>query len=221
MKRLHLLSIILLIAFTTFISFAQEPLTLEMIYKQRSPLATQSFGGMKWLKDGNGYSRLEANTETGGTDIIRSDAATGNKSVMVPASNFIVKETGAPLPVSDYIWSPDNTKMLIFTNTRRVWRMNTRGDYWVLNLQSGELKQLGKSLPATTLMFAKFSPDNNKVAYVSHNNIYVEDLANNAITQITFDGNQDIVNGTFDWVYEEEFGCRDGFRWSNDSQYIA
>ena len=221
MKRLLLLSIMLLAGLITFTGFAQTELTLEMIYKQRSPIVTQGFGGMKWLKDGNGYSRLEANAETGGMDIIRYDAATGKSNVMIPASRFVVRETGKPLTVSDYIWSSDNKKMLVFTNTKRVWRQNTRGDYWVLHLETGELKQIGKSLPESTLMFAKFSPDNSKVAYVSKNNIYVEDIDSNSINQITFDGNDDIVNGTFDWVYEEEFNCRDGFRWSPDSKYIA
>ena len=221
MKRLLVLSILLVAGLIAFTGFAQTELTLEMIYQQRSPVTTQGFGGMKWLKDGNGYSRLEDNTETGGIDIVRYDAAKGNKSVMIPASKLIVQETGKPLPVADYIWSPDNTKMLIFTNTRRVWRQNTRGDYWVLNPESGELKQLGKSLPESTLMFAKFSPDNSKAAYVSNNNIYVEDLSDFSIKQITFDGNDYTINGTFDWVYEEEFSCRDGFRWSPDSKYIA
>ncbi len=221
MKRNQFIVCLLLAGLFTVGVSAQTELTLEMIYKQRSPIATQGFTGIKWLKDGAGYSRTETNRETGGTDIIRYDAATGNQSIMIPATMLTVKETSQPLAVSDYSWSPDNTKMLIFTNTRRVWRYNTRGDYWVLNLQTGDLKQLGKSLPATTLMFAKFSPDNSKAAYVSNNNIYVEDLASHAITQITFDGNEDIVNGTFDWVYEEEFSCRDGFRWSPDSRHIA
>ena len=221
MKKLLLLSMMLMSGFICFTGFAQNELTLEMIYKQRSPIVTQSFGGMKWLKDGNGYSRLEANSETGGMDIIRYDAASGNKNVMIPASKFIVQETGKPLAVSDYIWSPDNKKLLIFTNTQRVWRYATRGDYWVLNTETSELKQLGKSLPESTLMFAKFSPDNSKVAYVSKNNIYVEELSTRTIKQITFDGNDYTVNGTFDWVYEEEFDCRDGFRWSPDSRYIA
>ena len=201
--------------------FAQTNLTLEMIYHQRSPIPTQGFTGVKWLKDGNGYSRLEPNQERGGVDIIRYDAATGNRSMMISATQLIPKETGKPLSVSDYFWSSDNKKMMLYTNTQRVWRYNTRGDYWVLNLEDGSLKQLGKHLPVSSLMFAKFSPDNTKAAYVSGNNIYVEELTNNTISQLTFDGNKDIINGTFDWVYEEEFGCRDGFRWSPDSKYIA
>ena len=70
-------------------------------------------------------------------------------------------------------------------------------------------------------MFAKFSPNGKKAAYVSNHNIYVEDLATATITQLTKDGTNRIINGTFDWVYEEELSCRDGFRWSADSRHIA
>ena len=70
------------------------------------------------------------------------------------------------------------------------------------------------------MMFAKFSPDASRVAYVSGHNIFVEDLGTGAITQLTNDGGERFVNGTFDWVYEEEFSCRDGFRWSNDGEKI-
>src|SRR5690606_32856744 len=89
------------------------------------------------------------------------------------------------------------------------------------NKTSKKLQQLGKGLPVSSLMFAKFSPDASKVAYVSENNIYVEDLATEKITALTTDGTSRMINGTFDWVYEEEFGCRDGFRWSPDGEYIA
>ena len=70
-------------------------------------------------------------------------------------------------------------------------------------------------------MFAKLSPDGKKVAYVSQQNIYVEDLATGAETALTTNGNRRLINGTFDWVYEEEFSCRDGFRWSPDGKQIA
>ena len=66
-------------------------------------------------------------------------------------------------------------------------------------------------------MFAKLSPDGRKAAYVVKNNIYAEDLASGRVTQLTCDGSENIINGTSDWVYEEEFGIRDGFRWSPDS----
>lgn len=112
---------------------------------------------------------------------------------------------------------------LEFTNRRRVWRYATRGDYWLVNTATGEKRQLGASLPEASLMFAKISPDGKRVAYVSKNNIYLEEcgLTDTSIRPLTTDGSETIVNGTFDWVYEEEFDCRDGFRWSSDGRYIA
>ena len=70
-------------------------------------------------------------------------------------------------------------------------------------------------------MFAKLSPDGTKAAYSSEHNLYVEDLASGVITPLTSDGAFRMINGTFDWAYEEEFSCRDGFRWSPDSKSIA
>ena len=140
---------------------------------------------------------------------------------MIPASLFVDKATGKPVPVRSISWSADNRKVLVYTNTQRVWRYDTRGDYWVLDLSDKSFRQIGKDRPESSLMFAKFSPDASKVAYVSENNIYVEDLASQSVKQLTTDGSETIVNGTFDWVYEEEFACRDGFRWSPDGQYIA
>ncbi len=115
------------------------------------------------------------------------------------------------------------TFTLQFTNAKRVWRYATRGDYYLVNTKNGEHRQLGEGLPESSLMFAKISPDGKHVAYVSKNNIYLEDcdMQTPNRRQLTTDGNDTIVNGTFDWVYEEEFDCRDGFRWSGDSRYIA
>ena len=109
-------------------------------------------------------------------------------------------------------------KVLLFTNTKQVWRINTKGDYWVLNIATGKLQQLGKTMPESSLMFAKLSPNGKLAAYVSDNNIYVEDLSTSSIKALTTDGTNTLINGTFDWVYEEEFYCRDGFRWSPDSK---
>ncbi|MEO7924725.1 MAG: S9 family peptidase [Chitinophagaceae bacterium] len=194
-------------------------LTLEDIY-QNGTYRQKGFGPVRWMKDNLGYTTLEKG-EVSGTDIVRYDAATGNRSIEVNAKQLIPAGSKTPLSIADYEWSADNNKLLVFTNTRRVWRYNTKGDYWVLDLKSGALQQLGKTLPASTLMFAKFSPDGLQAAYVSNLNIYVENLSTHKIKQITFDGGDNIINGTFDWVYEEELDCRDGFRWSPDSKNIA
>ncbi|HEX8060666.1 MAG TPA: DPP IV N-terminal domain-containing protein, partial [Cyclobacteriaceae bacterium] len=124
-------------------------------------------------------------------------------------------------PVKNFVVSADKSKLLLFTNTKKVWRLETRGDYWVYDIASKQAKQVGASLAPSSLMFAKFSPDNSKVAYVSDYNVYVEDLATSKINKLTNDGNRKHINGTFDWVYEEEFSCRDGILWSPDSKHLA
>src|SRR5262249_19285169 len=111
--------------------------------------------------------------------------------------------------------------LLIYTNSKRVWRKNTRGDYWVYDTGSRELRRLGGDAPPSSLMFAHFAPDSRKVAYVRDRNIFVEDLTTHAIEQLTITESPHIINGTFDWVYEEEFFLFDGFRWSPDSKRIA
>src|SRR5690606_11641301 len=152
----------------------------------------------------------------------RYDTETGARSVLITAAQLTPPGDSAPLAIENYIWSADRNRVLIFTNSERVWRTNTRGDYWVLDRESGELKKLGGSTARpSTLMFAKFSPDGGRVGYVRENNLYVEDLASGAITQLTQDGSRTVINGTFDWVYEEELGLQDGWRWSPDGRRVA
>lgn len=202
------------------ICVAQKTLTLEDIYSSRL-IETKGMGAMNWLKDGELYTRLEKNEQIGGMDVVAYQAKDNVREVIIPASLFVDKSTGKPIDIRSITWSEDNKRILIYNNTKRVWRYDTKGDYWVLTLSDGTLRQLGKKLPESSMMFAKFSPDGSRVAYVSKNNIYVEDVVSGEIKQLTFDGNETIVNGTFDWVYEEEFSCRDGFLWSPSGDYIA
>ena len=167
-----------------------------------------------WSSDGNSYYKAENG------DIDRY-AMPGRVNSMLVSRNELSPDGKGPLEIKSFAFSKDEQKLLVYTNSRRVWRLETRGDYWVFDLQTKKLNQIGKGRPASSLMFAKFSPDGTKVAYVSEHNLYVEDLATGTITPLTKDGNRKLIYGTFDWVYEEEFNCRDGFSWSPDSQHIA
>jgi len=171
-----------------------------------SVYAQRGGGGVKWGADGKSYYAVEDGV------IVRYD---------LPGFQRVVVVDAKPLAVQGFSFSDDGQKVLVYTNSKKVWRLNTRGNYWVLDLASHVLKQVGKSRPASSLMFAKLSPDGTKVAYTSEHNIYVEDLASGAVTALTTDGTFRLINGTFDWAYEEEFGCRDGFRWSPDGKSIA
>ncbi len=171
-----------------------------------------------WTPAGDSYWEYE---EKPG-QIVRVTLPNRQKEVVVSAEQLTQPGALAPMPVRDFFFSEDGTRVLIYTNTQRVWRYDTRGDYWVIDLKKREMRQLGKDRPTSSLMFAKFSPDGQKVAYVSERNLYVEDLNTGRVTQLTqTDERGKLINGTFDWVYEEEFDCRDGFRWSPDSRQIA
>ena len=174
-------------------------------------LRPKSFRGGEWLGSGDSYMDLEPATSGSGSDIVKYQTATGAREVFVAADHLLPPSEKKPLDVEHYSLSPDGHKVLVFTNSKTVWRQNTRGDYWVVDLASGALRRLGVDAPASSLMFAKFSPDNSKVGYVRGNNVYVEDVANGKITQLTHDGSDTVINGTSDWVNEEEFFIRDGF----------
>src|SRR3989454_12686759 len=173
-----------------------------------------SLPSLSWLSDGIGYTTLEptAGGKGGGQDIVRYDAETGLKTILVPAARRLPAGGSSPLAIEEYSWSADGRRLLIFTKSQQVWRTNTRGDYWVLDLAGWTLKKLGGNGPASTVMFAKFSPDGGRVGWVRYgeDNIYVEDIASGKMTPLTSDGSRTTINGTFDWVYEEEVGLQDG-----------
>ena len=195
--------VLLLFSFITFISQAQYDngtLDHERIFSS-GQFFSERFGPARWIDNGDGYTTLEASPDyRGARDVIRYETKTGERAVLIPASQLIPSGQQRPLSISNYTWSPNKKKLLIFTNTKRVWRLNTRGDYWVLDLESGSLKQMGADMKASTLMFAKFSPDNNRVGFVQKNNIYVQDIASGKVTQLTSDGTVKTINGTFDWL---------------------
>lgn len=175
----------------------------------------RAFGPAAWLGDGVAYTTVEER------EIIRYETASGQRTVLVSAKSLTPPGRSVPLRLNGYQWSGDRSRLLIFTNTRKVWRLNTRGDYWVLDVASGRLKQLGGEAGEAALYFAKFSPDGRRVAYVRGNNLYVEEIESGEIRALTRDGSATTINGMADWVYEEELHLRDAFRWSPDGKSLA
>jgi dipeptidyl-peptidase-4 len=207
------------------------PLTVERIYKDNE-FSSDYISRLRWLADGSGYTVVEKSATTKknhkdedvsiGRDIVVYDPETLKRLVLISAEQLTPNGTNKPLSIDNYTWSDDRQKLLVYTNSKKVWRSNSRGDYWLLNIKTNKLTQLGGKKPAkSSLMFAKFSPDANKIAYVVADNIYVENLSNNKVSQLTFDAGKGKINGLFDWVYEEEFTIKDGFRWSPDGKKIA
>lgn len=208
-------------------SFSQDAgkaaglLTIDRLFGG-AEFRAEALGEFQWAKSGDALYTIEEDQATaGGQAIVRTQAATGAKEVVIAAASLIPGGETKPLAIDDFTFSEDESKVLIYTHSQRVWRQNTRGDYWVLDVKARKLQKLGGDAAPSTLQFAKFTPDNKSVTYVRANNLYVESLADGRITQLTADGNEKIINGTADWVNEEEQDIRDAYRISPDGKQIA
>ena len=219
MAKNYLLRIAVLFFFSSSIIAQEDPelLSLERIYSS-SEFSSDYQRPIFWIENGDAFVSIEKD-DSGNDELIRYVSKNHQSNTYLAAQHLAVN--GKNLAIEDFSLSPDGSKVLIFTNSSRVWRSNTKGDFWVYDFDTKELKQLGKDFPSSSLMFAKFSEDNQFVAYVQDFNIYKENFKTGEITRLTKDGTGDIINGTFDWVYEEEFGMRDGFTWSPDASKIA
>src|SRR5437899_8605336 len=171
-----------------------------------------------WMKDGAAYTTIDADS-AGRTDLYRVDAVSGRRVLLVRGADLVPPGAQQPVSIEEYRFSADGAKLLIFTDAARVWRQNTKGTYYVWDLPAKRL--IPVSAQPGYQMFAKFSPDGRMVAFVRGNNVYVTDLTTGAETAVTADGNENVINGTSDWVYEEELDLRDAFRWSPDGRRIA
>jgi len=137
-------------------------LTIDRLFK-KPEFRGERFGPARFLDNGKSYTTLEkSKTVKRARDIVKYNTESGDRTILVSAELLIPKGDTTALTISNYQWSSDKNMLLIFTNTKRVWRYNTRGDYWVLNLKTKQLKKLGGNAPESSLMFTKFSPDNNK-----------------------------------------------------------
>jgi len=171
---------------------------------------------IEWLADGRSYLDTRSNA-AGGHDIVKIDLVTGAATTLADAA-AIVGSNGKRLDIESMQLSSDEKKVLLFHDSERVWRTNTRGVYHVLDLAAKRVTPV--SVAPGLQMFAKFSPDGRSVAFVRGNNLWVSD-AGGGERKLTADGSDTIINGTTDWVYEEEFGLSDAFRWSPDGKRIA
>ena len=199
-------------------------LTLERIYQS----GDFSGDGRFWTWDDQKdvlWRRLGKSDEGPALAIV--DARSGDETIKLTAQQLTPDGHEKPLSISSYAWSDDWRYLVAFTNTTRVWRQNTRGNYWLWDRDAptANWRRLGSSFPAQSLMFATLSPDASVVAYVVNQDgchgLYTEDVRTGRVTPIATSDDPNIINGTFDWVYEEELGLRNGFRFSPDSRYLA
>lgn len=204
MKRIITLLLALFVAST---SFAQQSITLEDIWV-KGTFRGKGIAGIRSMNDGKHYCILTQNA------IEKYDYA--NASKVGEVVNF--SELDLNGYVVDYQFSKDESKVLLILNPEMIYRHSYLANVFVYDIASKKLTSVAEQ----KIRLAELSPNSQKVAYVQDNNIFIFDIASLQTKQITTDGEYNhIINGTTDWVYEEEFAITKGFFWSNDSEKIA
>ena len=126
-------------------------LTLERIFSS-ADFELEKTRALRWRKRDSSYVTLDS--AKGGQQLVAHDPATGKSEVLVPDHWLIPNGETRPLAIDGYEFSEDGARMLIYTNSKRVWRANSRGDYWLLDLSSRQLKKLGGDISPSTTQFA-------------------------------------------------------------------
>ena len=195
-------------------------LTLETIHAS-GELSPESFRGGRWTEEGPVITYVESADTSDATHLIRYNLETDSRERLIDGTNLYAEDVDRLIQIEDYEYSNDGSSVLLYTDSQRVWRYNTKGIYYVYDLDTQTLTPVADRDDGYQ-MFAKFNPSATKVAFVRNRNLFVKDLETGTETALTTDGAEGtIINGTFDWVYEEEFRIRDGFRWSPDGEHIA
>ncbi len=205
--------IILFLSSTLFItSIAQDKkFTLEDVFVN-GEFSQKSVRGLNSMNDGIHYSILE-----GGSKIIKNSYERGEK---VDVVFDLEKVEESPISrFSGYTFSDDETKILLTTKVKKIYRHSFTAEYYIWNSVTETLTPLSEK---GAQQLATFSPDGNMVAFVRNNNLFIKNLKFGTESKVTKDGKKnEIINGAPDWVYEEEFGFNKAFAWSPDSRFLA
>jgi len=184
-----------------------EDLMLNRTFSQKSVY------GLRSMNDGIHYTTLEE----GGTKIVKYSFATGK--VVETLLDLTALKDAEIKYIGEYEFSSDERRILLMTNSERIYRRSFTADYYVFTFKNKELVPLSKN---GKQRLATFSPNGNRIAFVRDNNIFIHNVLFGSEIKITKDGKfNEIQNGTPDWVYEEEFEFNKAFAWSPDSKFLA
>lgn len=217
MKRYSIILLIFILICSNLLhsQLRYKELTLEDIFTS-TKFSIKTLRGVNWLKSGDAFLYLQTDTIKKQTDIWKFDVRTKKGKIFIDASEL--DKSNTPFRIQNYILAPDETKIL-FTGTLPARTIKSGGNIFLYELKTKSFKQLTDT--EAEQVNIKFSNDGKLVGFVRDNNIFVIELESGKEKQLTFDGNDNIFNGKFDWVYEEEWSIIDGWSWSHDSRYIA
>ena len=200
------------LCFAAIGAWAADELSLKDIVS--GAYSPQYVYGVNPMNDGETYTQLE----DGGRKIVRRSFKTGKA---VETLFDVATARGQELKrIDGYIMSPDESRILIQTQTRQIYRRSFTAVYYIFSVANNRMEPLSSGGPQQQPLF---SPDGNLIAFVRDNNLFlVKLLFGNSESQITKDGERNaVLNGIPDWVNEEEFSTARSFDFSADSRMLA
>ena len=198
------------LVFTTPIFSQKRDITLDDLWKNYA-FHPKSMGGFNSMNDGEHYSTIEKTED--GQEIIKYQFKNGKKiRILFKSADFEIPKIGK------YTFSENEKQLLLATETKSIYRYSSKSVYYIYDIHNDKISKLSDK----KVMYANFSPQGDKVAYVLDNNLFIKDIKSGTITQVTSDGKKNhIINGASDWVYEEEFALVRSFEWAPDGEHIA
>lgn len=214
--RTHLLVLLCSFFFiSSLLAKDKKNITVEDIFVKHT-LSPHGFRSVTWNAQSNGLDFIKFDSSA---MVIKEENidASKIKDILNSAKLKITGIKNTSIRINGYRWSKSGKLLLITTNMSHVWRRSRLARYYVYDVKS----QKAEAIFDSSITNVHFSPNEKMIGFVFKNNIYIKSLKNNRITQLTHDGNENIINGKFDWVYEEEFSVTDGWMWSPDGKHIA
>jgi dipeptidyl-peptidase-4 len=206
----------ILFILSTQFHFSQS-LSVEKIWKEYA-FSAKGIEGFKSMKDGVHFSRIEETNND--QSIIMYRITEPEKPITVLLASEKLEYNNHKIILDDYYFNSEETKILLITESEAVYRRSYRAIHYLYDISTGKLQPLDEEHQPQ--MLSEYSPDGNKISFIYKNDIYVKDLKSQKILKITHDGKVNkVINGTTDWVYEEEFSITKAYGWSPDSKYIA
>ncbi len=218
MKSAILLLALLIFAPSVHAQAGLKPITFDHVFDGTfNPSGVSAFN---WMKDGRFYTALQRNPSTGERELIKYGLLDGSSEVLLRESELVRSDNGEPVQMGTYSFSADEQKLLIMANRQSIWRRSYLADHYVFDLRARTLMPLSKTEGRQSV--AELSPQGSRAAFTRGNNLYWVDLETGVETAITNDGKwNEIINGSSDWVYEEEFGFSKAWFWSPDGNRVA
>lgn len=216
MKKAKYVILAILLLILVIPTYAQKKLTLEDIFK--TPKFRLNFLSKQWLPNEDAYTTLKYDSLSKSMAIFKYDLKTGKEEQIVSYAQLDSQIPNFSKNVNAYFFSLDK-RYILFTGSLPARRLKTGGNFYLYDIQTKTLKQITNTDEPQAII--KFSPNGKFISFVRNNNLFVYEISTGTFKQLTFDGSETILNGLFDWVYEEEFGIIDGYEWSPDSRFIA